>query len=130
MLIRIHFISGYRANATHIYKNKNQFKLAFWSRRDEPLRLTDFKAIEVISQKFPEPITIKCTFNNGQEALAKVTSPMLEVLQVYLFEKSQTPDSSQIATLPQRREDLLLLMATVIVGLSLFWGLFIMIFLH
>ena len=130
MIIRIHFISGYRANATHIYKNKNQFKLAFWSRRDEPLRLTDFKAIEVISQKFPEPITIKCTFNNGQEALAKVTSPMLEVLQVYLFEKSQTPDSSQIATLPQRREDLLLLMATVIVGLSLFWGLFIMIFLH
>ena len=130
MLIRIHFISGYRANATHIYKNKNQFKLAFWSRRDEPLRLTDFKAIEVISQKFPELITVKCTFNNGQEALAKVTSPMLEVLQVYLFEKSQAPDNSQTVTLPQRREDLALLIIAIIVGLLIFWKLFIMIFLH
>ena len=130
MIIRIHFISGYRANATHIYKNKNQFKLAFWSRRDEPLRLTDFKAIEVISQNFLDLTTIKCTFNNGQEALAKITSPMLEVLQVYLFEKSQVPNNNQIATLPQRREDLALLILAIFMGILLFWGLFMKIFLH
>lgn len=84
MFLQIRFLGGPRAPVTYFYKNRDLFKPAFWNRSPIPLRLTEFKEIEVITANF-FGATVKCTFTDDTQGLAFVTTQMLQVIQGFLF---------------------------------------------
>lgn len=96
MLASIKFTTGDRARTIHIYKNKNQFTLSYVGADGEPLYLSDFENIEIIDRPILGQSTIKCTFTNGKQYLAKVSPFMLDVLERYIFEKSQTNETPEL----------------------------------
>ena len=93
MLASIKFTTGDRARTIHVYKNKNQFTLSYVGADGEPLSLSDFENIEIIHRPIFGQSTIKCTLTNGKQYLAKVSPFMLDVLERYIFEKSQTNET-------------------------------------
>ena len=79
----IRFLSGSRVQTCYIYRNENPLKLAWRSPPGQPLQLTDFKSVEFLA---PGPLCtalVRCTFNDGEEAVARVSYSMLEVLYAF-----------------------------------------------
>lgn len=96
MLASIKFTTGDRAHTIHVYKNKNLFTLSYVGADGEPLYLTDFESIEIIDRPSLGQSTIKCTLTNGKQYLAQVSPFMLDVLERYIFEKSQTDETPPV----------------------------------
>ena len=103
MYLYIKFLGGARAPATYFYKNKDLFKPAFYNRSAEPLRLTDFKEIEVVTSNV-FTASIKCTFIDGRQSLALVPRQTLYLLQGFVFSASQMP-FGQTPPLPKNYVD-------------------------
>lgn len=96
MLASIKFTTGDRARTIHIYKNRNEFTLSYFGADGEPLYLNDFESIEIIERPSLGQSTIKCTLTNGKQYLAKVSPFMLDVLERYIFAKSQTNEVQEV----------------------------------
>ena len=84
MFITIKFLTGSRAKSRFWYKN-GSFKLAWSSPPGAPLQLTDFERIEYVAPGFLNFVAlVRCTFKNGEEAMATVSYLMLESLSVFI----------------------------------------------
>lgn len=92
MFATIKFTTGSRENLTYVYKNEHQFTPTYWAAKVEPLSLTDFESIEVLSRPILDlgNTDIKCTLADGSQSMASVTPHMLGVLEKYIFAKAQT----------------------------------------
>ena len=93
----IKFLGGHLAGAKYIYKKENLLRPYFSGLAKTPdLYLTDFEDIQVISRQPPGLLLlVKCTFANGKESIATVTSSMLEVIQAFLLNKKYLSEGDQ-----------------------------------
>lgn len=114
MYLYIKFLGGARAPATYFYKNKDLFKPAFYNRSAEPLRLTDFKEIEVVTSNV-FTASIKCTFIDGRQSLALVPRQTLYLLQGFVFSASQMP-FGQTPPFPKDYTDTILIGTVIILS--------------
>lgn len=94
MFMGIKFTAGRRSPAKYVYNHENKFKPALWNSSAEPLNLTDFKDIEIISASLGYAV-VKCYFTDGTEALATVDTPMMSVLQQFVYNSRNTPEGQQ-----------------------------------
>lgn len=90
MFAFINFMGGYLAGTSYTYKNKNLLASSSKNPPDSPeLHLSDFTDIQVIAKEPPLGVCllVKCTFTNGKQSLASVSYSMLEIIQIFLFNK-------------------------------------------
>lgn len=88
----IEFLSGKRAGKLYFYNNKNIFKPRSKHPYDDPLHLTDFKDVEIISAgPFGVYILIKCELTNAEEYIARIDYSMLEVFKVFILDSKFLP---------------------------------------
>ena len=95
MFINIKFIAGHKAPATYSYCNENLFRPTSEKAYKEPLHLTDFKKIEIVSTHLRQSI-IKCQFTEGTKSLATAGMTMLKILQQFIYDSNNAPDAQQI----------------------------------
>lgn len=95
MFINIKFIAGHKAPATYSYCNENLFRPTSEKAYKEPLHLTDFKKIEIVSTHLRQSI-IKCQFTDGTESLATANMTMLKILQQFIYDSNNASDAQQI----------------------------------
>ena len=94
MYASIKFIAGRRAPARYIYRDTDLFEPSVVSAPAEPLRLTDFKEVEVLSQN-TSYFYIKCYFNDGTDATATVDVQMMYILHKFIYNMKDTPKGQQ-----------------------------------
>ena len=95
MFINIKFIAGHKAPATYSYCNENLFRPTSEKAYKEPLHLTDFKKIEIVSTHLRQS-TIKCYFTDGTESLATAGMTMIKILQQFIYDFNNAPDAQEI----------------------------------
>ncbi len=91
----IKFIAGRRAPARYVYRNEDLFQPGLMSASAEPLRLTDFKDLHVLSQGLLSDFTLKCYFNDGTEAVATADMEMMRILQQFLYNLKNTQEGQE-----------------------------------
>ncbi len=94
MFSNIRFISGHRAPGWYAYCDTDLFEPYHKDESLEPLRLTDFKDIEVLSRDI-RTITIKCIFKDNTEDVAVIDGEMENILQQFLYSARNTPEGQQ-----------------------------------
>ena len=81
----IKFLTGSRAKSGFWYKN-GSFKPMAATSPSAPLYLEDFESVKYVAHgKFAMVILVKCTFKNGEEAMASVNYSMLESLAGFII---------------------------------------------
>ncbi len=84
MFTTIKFLTGSRAKSRFCYRN-GSFKLVWMSPSSAPLHLEDFERVEYVAPGFLNFMAlVKCTFKNGEEAMATVSYLMLEALSTFI----------------------------------------------
>ena len=94
MFASLKFIAGRRAPGWYAYCSTDLFEPYHKDEPLEPLRLTDFKDIEVLHRDF-KAITIKCSFKDGTEDVAVIDCEMENILQQFLYSAKNTPEGQQ-----------------------------------
>ena len=80
----IRFLTGSRAKSGYWYKN-GSFKPMGDNPPGTPLRLEDFETVKYVAPgRIAQYALIKCTFKNGEEAMATVPYEMLESLAEFI----------------------------------------------
>ena len=80
----INFLTGSRARSAFWYKN-GSFKHLSVTPPCAPLCLEDFETVKCVSLgPFASSTLVKCTFKNGEEAMATVSYSMLESLAEFI----------------------------------------------
>lgn len=89
----IKFLTGSRAKAEYNYAEKDLFTPAWGSAPGAPLRLSDFESIEAVAAgPWGLLILAKCTFKDGEVAVARVWYSIFEV--IYAFTATEMTASS------------------------------------
>ena len=69
----IKFLTGSRTKAEYNYAEKDLLTSVWGSTPGAPLRLTDFESIEAVAAgPWGLPILAKCTFKDGEVAVARI----------------------------------------------------------
>ncbi len=94
MPANIKFIAGRRAPARYVYRDTDLFEPGLLNASAEPLRLSDFKNIEILSESTWH-FCLRCHFNDETEAVAVAEVEMMRILQQFIYNKKDTPNGQQ-----------------------------------
>ncbi len=97
----IAFLTGSMAKAKYDYKEEDLFKPAWRPPPGPPLRLTDFKHIEIITTgPWSLIVLAKCTFKNGEVAIARMWYSVFEVICTFIAIEAISPPAEPPVTFP------------------------------